>query len=234
MAQCFGTGDTCMLEGFEVERREIDDPIGRRPIREYCFRLSPETTGGCAYARTDEAVIGAESPADDETASFEADAGEGDRQEPLNCAYAAPMPAPMDAPMKTPCAPNAPIDHVIPRRGVSETPTFQNSDVKNADSTEVMGPHRRIGATGSPAIAPDASPCPPADPGDDHVRWVASLPLAQATRYYRAFGRAWYAGNGKEECQRLARQAVEGSRQVGAGSKTSIEAEHPDDEEVVS
>ncbi len=68
---------------------------------------------------------------------------------------------------------------------------------------------------------------PPADPTDEHVRWVASLPLDDVVRYCRAFGRTWFAANGKEECQRIARKAVERSRHVGPGSTISDEVEQP-------
>ena len=59
---------------------------------------------------------------------------------------------------------------------------------------------------------------------DEHVAWLASLSLHDRLRYDRAFGRAWFAGNGKEQCQAIARKAVDRSRHVGAGSNISREA----------
>jgi len=59
---------------------------------------------------------------------------------------------------------------------------------------------------------------------DEHVAWLASLSLHDRLRYDRVFGRAWFAGNGKEQCQAIARKAVDRSRHVGAGSNISREA----------
>jgi hypothetical protein len=116
----------------------------------------------------------------------------------------------------------------------------QNSCV--ADNIEVVGIHRRIGADRAPApgvsqgadtTCPGTSTLPPADPADEHTRWLDALPHSGRDRYDRAFGRAWSEGKAKEECRRIARQAVEGFRHVGPGSNISVEAEQSDEEEVL-
>jgi hypothetical protein len=60
---------------------------------------------------------------------------------------------------------------------------------------------------------------------DEHVAWLASLSLHDRLRYDRAFGRAWFAGNGKEQCQAIARKAVDRSRHVGPRSTIAPKAE---------
>jgi hypothetical protein len=62
---------------------------------------------------------------------------------------------------------------------------------------------------------------------DGHRHWLDGLSLHDRLRYDRAFGHAWFAGNGKEQCQAIARKAIGGSRHVGAGSNISREAEQP-------
>jgi hypothetical protein len=158
MAQCFGAGKVRVIDGFEIQRRELDDPQNRRTTREYCFRAvvnAPEPVRlwagdpGIAIG----APIGAKTvqhpsgPAPD-TASSPMKPAEG-----ADCAYAAPMRAPMNAPMKLPCAPIAPMGSVIARTEDQNTRGFNNVSVLCANSAEVIEP---IGAIGALPIPPDA------------------------------------------------------------------------------
>jgi hypothetical protein len=55
MAQCFGVEGARTIDGFQIERKETDDPLYRRTTREYCFRAVPES-----HRRID--AIGAAAP----------------------------------------------------------------------------------------------------------------------------------------------------------------------------
>jgi len=110
LGQCFREASTRSIDGFEVKRREFDDPSNRRQIREYRFRAVQTGPIECAYApAADRGRIGAnqapklsEPPAEVEPPAAETTAA-------AECAYRAPIAAPIRAPMKTAVAPNAPI-----------------------------------------------------------------------------------------------------------------------------
>jgi hypothetical protein len=131
-AQCFGTDNVRVVDGFEIQRRELDDPVNRRTIREYCFRAVPDAVDPCAYAPTDRRTIGAEAAERAPGAAHGAEPASSQPAEPSQCACAAPM----DVPMKTPCAPNAPIGSIIARREPKKTHEFQNSDVTSAVNSD--------------------------------------------------------------------------------------------------
>lgn len=79
-------------------------------------------------------------------------------------------------------------------------------------------------------VAPAPAPSiPPAAVVDDYRLWLSGLSLHDRLRHDRAFGRAWFEGKSKRQCQEIARQAVEKTRQVRAGSKISRKAEQPSD-----
>jgi hypothetical protein len=167
MAQCFGHDQVRTLDGFKIERKETDDPINRRTTREYCFLVvtplpEPMRLWDQSHGRTVGASIGAEiakSPVDgaDNPESTSVAASQGAR-----CAYAASMGAPINAPIKTPIAPNAPMDSVIAPRETQESRVSENTYDICADSREVIGTHRRIGAISANSLS-SADPIPEPD-----------------------------------------------------------------------
>jgi hypothetical protein len=154
MAQCFGADNVRAIDSFKIERKETDDPINRRTTREYCFQAVETVPEKCAYApgapMAHRRTIGAESIEQAPEAAESVPPELFPASQPARCAYAAPMDAPISAPMKTPCAPNAPMGSVIAPMGIHKSRVSEDVCFISADSREVIGTHRRIGAIGAP------------------------------------------------------------------------------------
>jgi hypothetical protein len=151
MAQCFGADSVRMIDSFQIARKETADILNRRTTREYCFQAVETSAEKCAYApQGHRRTIGAEAP---EHASGAAQPDETEASgpaEPALCAYGAPIGAPIAAPMKTSCAPIAPMGSVIAPMESQNSCVSENTCEIRADSREVIGTHRRIGAIGAP------------------------------------------------------------------------------------
>ena len=110
MAQCFGSDDSRMIDGFKIERHGTEDKEKGRIKKQYCFHLLPEAVATSPYAQ------------DGHRGAIGGTIGETMRSasssEPAPCARAqnsaiSPYPPPMrplcNPPMKPQCSPIPPM-----------------------------------------------------------------------------------------------------------------------------
>lgn len=150
LGQCFREDNTRSMDGFEIERREWDDPQYRRPIREYFFRAVETGPTECAYApQAHRGRIGANQAQDPLKPPVEGEESAGPITAAPVCAHGAPNATPIRAPIERPVAPNAPMDHVIPMRDNQKQRALENRCFTNYEYRKEDGTNRRIRCTPS-------------------------------------------------------------------------------------
>ncbi|TFG88606.1 MAG: hypothetical protein E4H17_02095 [Gemmatimonadales bacterium] len=155
MAQCFGADNLRAIDGFHIERRELDDPVHSRPIREYRFATVEPVGSASPYAPpADQGLIGEEVTHEVASGSN----GVHSAGESVTDAGASPYRPAMlllsDSPMKTANSPMSPMGSVIAPRENQEAHDMGRGRSSCAQSTEVMRTYRGIGGT-RPAVQSD-------------------------------------------------------------------------------
>lgn len=151
LGSCFGSHNQRVVDGFEVERLEVENPDQRRTNREYCFRMAPAPEHECAYTPTSDGRLGANPSAE---ASNDLEPTEDEAAlsaKPEVCAYSppsAPSPAPSRAPNGKAFAPNAPKGHVIAMTGDDDERVSKKKGVNTHAHKEISEPIGALGALG--------------------------------------------------------------------------------------
>ena len=160
MAQCFGSDGLRVIDGFQIERRELDDPVHSRSIKEYRFAIAETVESAFPYAppightgdrgavtrQAAEAAPVAPSSTNPATASVTDDS---------DPPYRPPMLPLCESPMKTANSPMSPMGSVIAPRENHNSRVYENTCETDADSKKVMEP---IGGTAGTAETPIFDP----------------------------------------------------------------------------
>lgn len=148
MGACFRNGNILAIDGFEIERREWDDPQQRKSVKEYCFQLAASEIHRCAYSEASAESIGANQAQSASDVPLETSGGDSEHTVSSRCDYGAPIAAPMKAPIISAVAPIAPNDSEQGGyHNIITCPSDNSSDLFGSTSKS-MEPIGAIGAPG--------------------------------------------------------------------------------------
>jgi len=158
LRSCFGSHNQRVVDGIEIEREDVQDPVQRRTNREYRFRLVQCAGQSCAYSPAHDARLGAEShsavPDDVRPTKVEAALS----TESDVCAYcppSAPSAAPSRAPSGKAFAPSAPTGLIAGASNGVSTHVFENTCVDTRVCGKEIEPLGALGATSADSSGDD-------------------------------------------------------------------------------
>jgi len=158
MAQCFGSDKARALDGFRIERKETNDPVHARVLKEYCFQVEKPVDAGFPYAplakMSDRGAVTRQDGESVLSSARATDAATVAVTVAADSPYRTPMLPLCASPMKRPNSPMSPMGSEIASGESQNSHASRKVCEICADSREVMEPIGGIGESGETSTVP--------------------------------------------------------------------------------